>query len=207
MRFLLDYFWIFWIIFWHNLRGSAWWGVSKDPSHRFCLAHFHPSNLEDASNLMSIFFYLFPIGWFFCLVYLRPKNLCQINPTEVKKLVPFHRPSQIQLSDGASANVFFLKVMIKIIVFFRMGGVNPLRLPNFLISSVRSIEKVLFSNSWILKVRNPSFISTKSHSLVCNSGAKEDIEDLYMYVCNRIHTVHLLFYGGILQYFLFYGGI
>lgn len=146
-------------------------------------------------SIFSIFFHLDDFfAWFTCT----PKTYVKSTPRRSKnwRLSIVHRKSNCRTEPRPT--FFFLMVG---------GGVNPLRLPNFLISSVRSIEKVLFSNSWILKVRNPSFISTKSHLLVCNSGTKEDIEDLYMYVCNRIHTVHLLFYGGILQYFLFYGGI
>ena len=145
------------------------------------------------------YFLSFSTWMIFLLGLLAPQKLMSNQPRGGQKIGAF--PSSIAnptVGRSLGQRFFF---------FDGGGGVNPLRLPNFLISSVRSIEKVLFSNSWILKVRNPSFISTKSHSLVCNSGTKEDIEDLYMYVCNRIHTVHLLFYGGILQYFLFYGGI
>lgn len=117
-------------------------------------------------SIFSIFFHLDDFfAWFTCT----PKTYVKSTPRRSKnwRLSIVHRKSNCRTEPRPT--FFFLMVG---------GGVNPLRLPNFLISSVRSIEKVLFSNSWILKVRNPSFISTKSHLLVCNSGTKEDILSL-----------------------------
>lgn len=107
---MLDYFWIFWIIFWNNLRGSAWWGVSKDPSHRFCLAHFHPANLEDGSNLMSIFSIFFHLDDFFAWFTCTPKTYVKSTPRRSKnwRLSIVHRKSNCRTEPRPT--FFFLMV-------------------------------------------------------------------------------------------------
>ena len=110
MRFCWIIFLIFWIIFWNNLRGSAWWGVSKDPSHRFCLAHFHPANLEDGSNLMSIFSIFFHLDDFFAWFTCTPKTYVKSTPRRSKnwRLSIVHRKSNCRTEPRPT--FFFLMV-------------------------------------------------------------------------------------------------